>query len=636
MAAVSEGSSPTSASVTTREQIDAAIASGDFLSARAALVRFWHTDPQGAAATFVVSRFEKLRGHIPLVPCRLAILRSFTVEPLIPLTRAAAFCGGIDLEIRLGDFNTYHQEVVQPSSWLYEYRPDVAILAVHLRDISPLLSYGFADLSREQIDAEIDRVSAQLSQLLAAFRQRSTARIIVHNFAAPPALANGILDAQLKSSSQASAVTQINEKLVEITGAVSNAYVFDYAGWASRRGSARLEDERKWLTVRLPIAAADLIHLAREWMRFLHPITGRVCKCLVTDLDNTIWGGVIGEDGMDGIKLDSGHRGFAWQSLQRAMLDLYRRGVILAIASKNNPAEAKEAIEKHPGMLLRPEHFSAMRINWNDKAASLREIAAELNIGVDSLAFIDDNPAEREWVASQLPEVTVIALPEDPMLYASTLRDCPQFERLSLTDEDRQRGRMYAEQRIREELQSSSASLEDFYRSLQMVVEIGIVKPATLARTAQLTQKTNQFNLTTKRYSEQQISEFAADKVWRVYTVSVRDRMGDNGLVGVAITRDQAGACQIDTLLLSCRVIGRTVETALLAHIATEAAARGNSRLTGWYLPTKKNPPCESFYRDHGFKLVEQTDSGSRWETDLSAQGLAVPSWIELRIITAD
>lgn len=222
------------------------------------------------------------------------------------------------------------------------------------------------------------------------------------------------------------------------------------------------------------------------------------------------------------------------------------------------------------------------------------------------------------------------------MLYASTLRDCPQFERLSLTDEDRQRGRMYAEQRIREELQSSSASLEDFYRSLQMVVEIGIVKPATLARTAQLTQKTNQFNLTTKRYSEQQISEFAADKVWRVYTVSVRDRMGDNGLVGVAITRDQAGACQIDTLLLSCRVIGRTVETALLAHIATEAAARGNSRLTGWYLPTKKNPPCESFYRDHGFKLVEQTDSGSRWETDLSAQGLAVPSWIELRIITAD
>lgn len=618
-----------------KEAIDQAIAAGEAAAARALLQSLWNSQPTSAIAPFIVARFERLRGNrqMALVPCKLALLRSFTVEPLVPLVRAVAFIGGIDLDVRVGDFNAFAQEIIDPNSWVGSFGPDAAILAVQTRDVAPVLWSGFADCSAQQVEFHVDQVVGQFRQLITSFRSRSSAHLIVHNLQTPPNSSQGILDAQ-SAMSQSMAIAQINAQLIGIAARSKNVYLLDYDRLIARRGADHFEDLRKWLMARLPVAAGELLSVVKEWVRFLHPITGRVCKCLVVDLDNTLWGGVIGEDGIDGIRLDAGQSGFAYQSLQRAMLDLHRRGIILAIASKNNPAEAREAIEKHPGMILRPEHFAAMRINWNDKAASLREIAAELNIGIDSLAFLDDNAVEREWVQNQLPEVTVIDLADDPLGYAAALRDSPVFERLSLTDEDRQRGQMYAQERMREEMQSSAASLEEFYRSLGMTVEIAPVTPATLARAAQLTQKTNQFNLTTRRYTEQQIQDFISDPDHRVCTIKVKDRLGDSGLVGVAITHDRSGVTEIDTLLLSCRVIGRTIETSLLAHLAHEARNRGSRILTGWYLPTKKNLPCRDFYQSQGFRAAEQSSEGTRWELDLSDLRLSSPPWINLKITT--
>ncbi|MDB5321128.1 MAG: FkbH like protein [Phycisphaerales bacterium] len=613
----------------TRDQIEHAIRDGNWALAKAALLRLWESNPAPGAAPFVVSRFEKLRGHVPLTPCRVAVLRSFTVEPIVPVARALAFTGGIDLEFRIGDFNTYAQEILDPTSWLYSYQPQVIILAAQTRDTSPELWANFADLSASEVNAQVAAASDSFVQLLTTLRSRTDAHIIVHGLQTPPALAVGILD-RLGDANQAAAIAQINAAIRQLARELKNVYVLDYDALIARHGANHWEDTRKWLTVRLPIAADRLIYLAREWLRFLHPITGRVCKCLVTDLDNTLWGGVIGEDGLDGIKLGPDTSGYAFANLQRAILDLHRRGVILGIASKNNPAEASEAIEKHANMLLRPQHFAATRINWNDKAQSLREIAAELNIGLDSLALIDDNPVEREWVREQLPEVSVIELPADPMAYAAALRDSPLFERLALTDEDRSRGKMYAEQRARAQLQSSVTSLEDFYRSLQMEVTITTVQPDAIARVAQLTQKTNQFNLTTRRYSEQQITEIAADPACRVYAVRVKDRLGDNGVVGVVITRDHDGRCEIDNLLLSCRVIGRTIETAILAHVAGEARSRGNSLLAGWYLASQKNAPAKDFYSAHDFAIAAERPDGSYWERNLINSAPICPPWITL------
>jgi FkbH-like protein len=346
-------------------------------------------------------------------------------------------------------------------------------------------------------------------------------------------------------------------------------------------------------------------------------------------LDNTLWGGVIGEDGMAGIKLGIEYPGAAYRNVQRAMLDLYARGILLAVASKNNPTDAMQVLEQHPAMLLRPSHFAALRVNWNDKVQSLREIAAELNIGIDAVAFIDDNPAERQWVQGQLPEVTVIDLPDDPASFAAALRDCPVFERTSVSSEDRERGRYYAEQRLRTELEQTATTREDFLRSLQMEVRIELVKPETVGRVAQLTQKTNQFNLTTRRYSEQQVSEMASQDDWHVYTAQVLDRFGDNGLVGVAITHRQGDVCEVDTFLLSCRVIGRTVETSLLVTVAEQASSEGAAKLVGQFLPTKKNAPAKDFYPSHGLVCTSEEAGGSRWELDLASLQVQSPSWIK-------
>jgi FkbH-like protein len=365
-------------------------------------------------------------------------------------------------------------------------------------------------------------------------------------------------------------------------------------------------------------------------MRFLVPLSGRTAKALVVDLDNTLWGGIIGEDGMTGIKIGPEHPGAAFQALQRALLDLSRRGILLAICSKNNLDDAMEALDKHPGMLLRSTHFAAVRINWGDKSQNIREIAQELNIGTDSLAFLDDNPFEREQVRAALPEVTVIDVPQNPAEYAAIVRDCPVFERLTLSAEDQQRTAMYAEQRQRADAEHSFQSKEDFFRFLEQEAELSPVSDLTLARIAQLTQKTNQFNLTTRRYSEAQIAEMANQPGWNIFSIRVRDRFGDHGVVGVAIAHDQGGQCEVDTFLLSCRVIGRTVETALLAHIAKCAAERGCRRIVGWFLPTRKNAPARDFYPQHQFELVEQNANGSLWAFDLTRQEVAFPKWVKL------
>ncbi len=613
-----------------RSEADRLISAGSAQLASVCLSELWRKETSSGAAAFLVARFEKLRGQLPLLPYRLAVLRSFTVEPGIPLLRAEAFVRAIDLTVKLGDFNAYPQEILDPDSSLYRFTPDAVVLAARTADLAPDLWNQYPDLAPEAVAAATERVSSDLRQWIQAFRKHSSAALIVHSFEIPARPSMGLLDAQ-QETGQSVAIQQINRTLRQIANEHRGVYVLDYDGLVARHGRLRWHDERKWLIARMPIAADHLIYLAREWLRFLTPLSGKTAKVLVADLDNTMWGGVIGEDGMTGIKLGPEYPGAAYQNAQRAMLDLTRRGILLAICSKNNPEDAKEALEKHPGMILKPKDFSAVRINWNDKAQNLREIASELNVGVDALAFMDDNPVEREQIRSALPEVTILDLPEDPLAYAATIRDCPVFERLALSGEDQQRTTLYAAQRERSQAEQSYQTKEDFFRYLDQEAEVASVSPATLARVAQLTQKTNQFNLTTRRYTEQQIADMVARPGWQVLSVKVRDRFGDHGLVGVAITCDEAEGCEIETFLLSCRVIGRAVETALLSYLAQGAAARGRLRLAGRFIPTKKNAPARDFYAQHGFHLLENNSNGSIWTLDLQHHTIATPDWIRLK-----
>jgi FkbH-like protein len=281
-------------------------------------------------------------------------------------------------------------------------------------------------------------------------------------------------------------------------------------------------------------------------------------------------------------------------------------------------------------MMLRTHHFAAMRINWNDKATSLREIAEELNIGIDSIAFVDDNPMEREWVRTQLPEVEVIDLPDDPRGFEEALRAAPVFERVSLSTEDRERGKYYSQQRLRDGLHSASASVEEFYASLDMSMDVKELDASTLARAVQLAQKTNQFNLTTRRYSLQELTEKMNDPNWQLYVARVVDRFGDNGWAAFAAVLRTRKVSEIDNLLLSCRVIGRAVETALLAVIVERAYADGIRQLRGTYIPSAKNGPAKSFYPQHGFKLIAESDAEAKWSFDLTGRTIGIPKWIRM------
>jgi FkbH-like protein len=617
--------------VALRQEIDRLVSTGDGINASRHLARLWHQDPGLSTASYIGSCYEKVRPNVSLVPCRLALLRSFTLEPLVPLLRAAALVQGIDLKVYISEFNAYAQDILNPASQLYRFEPDIVTLAVQTRDIAPELWNAYAALSAEEQQGAVSRVATTYQGWVEAFRSRSEAHLIIHTLEEPVFPSQGLFDQQ-SAGGQVAAIHRVNEALGHIARAHRGVYLMDYDGLVARYGRARWYDECKWLTMRMPIASEHVKHLANEWLRFVHPLIGKVCKALVMDLDNTLWGGVIGEDGMEGIQVGPEYPGAAYQALQRVILDLYHRGIILAVCSKNNLADATEALENHPGMILRPHHFATFRINWNDKAQNLREIAAELNIGIDALALLDDSPVERERVRMELPEVTVIELPQDPMKYSEALRMAPVFERLVLSDEDRERGRYYAEQRQREEMEKSATSLEDFYQSLRQEVEIASVTTATLTRVAQLTQKTNQFNTTTRRYTEQQVSALAASPDWNVYSIRVKDCFGDNGIVGVVIVHDTSDVSEIDTFLLSCRVIARTIETAILSFLADRARAHDIKQLRGWFLPTKKNSPAKEFYREHQMRILEESDGNVLWGLDLDQQGIECPTWVRLTV----
>jgi FkbH-like protein len=614
-----------------RHQIDAHLAAAEWVEARGALERLWDSYASAGLAGYVAMRFDRMREQLPFYRCRVAILRSFTVEPVVPLLRACAWVNRIELTAKVGEFNAYAQEVLDPESWVYRDDADAIILAIQTQDIAPALWDAYADAGPDEIRATVDRVLEDYRAWIRTLRSRTPAYILVHSLELPVRPSRGILDAQ-SFEGQAQAIRSINTGLRQIASEFSGVHIFDYDTLVASYGRGRWRDEQRWATVKLPMRADAMLPLADEWVRHLAPVAGRICKVLVTDLDNTLWGGVIGEDGISGIKIDREHPGIAYWNVQRALLDVKRRGVLLAISSKNHREDALEAFRVHPGMLLKHEDFAAERINWCDKPSCLREIAAELNMGLESLAFLDDNPAERERVRRETPEVTVIDLPADPMGFAEAVRRSPVLERLSISAEDAERSRYYAEQRVRAAALGSASNVEEFYRSLRQEVEIAPVNSATLARAAQLTQKTNQFNVTTRRYSEQRLAELAETAGWAVHTVRVKDRFGDNGLVGVMVTSTEGSVCEIDTFLLSCRVISRTIETAMLAFLAAATRSRGLTAVCGWFLPTAKNGPAADFYRKHGFQLCSTTEAGTLWSLDLSQVEVDCPDWIQLTV----
>ncbi|MDP3920137.1 MAG: HAD-IIIC family phosphatase [Candidatus Omnitrophota bacterium] len=558
---------------------------------------------------------------------RVAVLGTFTTNYLKPYLTVEGARRGLSIDAYFGPFNQMEQETLDESSALYQFDPDVVIVASRLEEMTPDLVNRFLKLSAEEIDALGERSLERLRALLQAVRQKTAATVLLFNFAPPSLLNAGLADAGMVDS-QTAVISRLNGSLARVAGSLSGVFVFDLARVITEVGIRRAFDAKLWHMARLPFSVDAQIAIGERLARTIRAAVLPPCKCLAVDLDNTLWGGVVGEDGLGGIALGDECPGNAYKDFQRELLSLRDRGVLLAIASKNNEDDALAVFDKHPDCLLKREHFAATQIHWGDKAESLLAIAQELNLGLDSVAFLDDSPAEREWVRMKMPEVLVLDFPAGPPTFR-TIEESGAFDQLVISGEDRERTIFYQRESERSKLQTQSVSLEEFLGDLDITVSIGQVDNDTLPRVAQLVGKTNQFNLTTRRHTEGAISDMLSRGCIALW-MRVKDRFGDYGLVGVALAMPlTAKRWEIDTFLLSCRMIGRRAEDALLAVLIRQISARGGEVVEGVYIPTAKNAQVKAFFPARGFRVCgTETD---RWEWDLSQGSYLAPDLLKVR-----
>jgi FkbH-like protein len=541
---------------------------------------------------------------------RLAVASSFTASQLCQLVDLFLFRAGIEVELYEAEYGVFRQEILDPGSALYAFRPQIVFLATSRRDLAhvPAL-HDSAEAVAERVRAEL----ADWSLLWRTLHERLGCLVIQNNFEAPAWRVLG--NHELRHPAGTSRfVSLVNHAFADY--APDHVVLHDVDALSAAQGRERWGDERFYHQAKLPCAPECLVDYAHSAASLVAAQSGKSRKCLALDLDNTLWGGVIGDDGLGGIRLGQGEPDAeAFQSFQRYCKALRERGVILAVCSKNEEAVAREAFEKHTEMVLRLEDIACFVANWEDKASNLRSIAERLEIGLDSIVFVDDNPAERALVRRFAPAVAVPEMPEDAAGFVAALERHRYFQPVALSGEDLRRTDYYRANAARSAAQTAAGDLEGFLRSLEMVARVEPVHDGNLARVAQLVSRSNQFNLTTRRHSAAQLAAMAADAKWLTRTVSLGDRFGDNGLISVLLAQREGGVLSIDTWLMSCRVLKRGVERFLLDHLYRLALAEGIGVLRGEYLPTPKNALVRDHYRDLGFERVAGDEAGpSTWE----------------------
>jgi FkbH-like protein len=549
---------------------------------------------------------------------RIGLSGSFTLDPMLP------YLGGLLTEMGYGprlvnaDYNQCLRACVEPASVFGDEPQDVIVIIWRLEDI--------ADPSSPEA---VQQACEMLLEALLSLSQRMAGQIIVSLPPRPRSAVSGLVE-----FARADPLVEVwfyaLAQVANLARSTTNIYLVDFEEIIGVYGEGAMIDHRKELLYRQPYT--ELLHfsLARSLARVLSARRSVKKKCLVLDCDNTLWGGIVGEDGVGSIQLSDDFPGLAFRRFQMQIAALRQSGVFIALNSKNNPDEVWKVFDDHTAMKLRRTDISAYEINWRPKSENLRDIAAALNIGLDALVFVDDNPFEIEEVRSHAPEVASFQVPSDIADLPILMREiAQQFERLDITNDDKSRVDMMHVESERRDLKQKMTE-EDFLASLSLEVFIYRPTPADLGRVTQLINKTNQFNVTTRRYEPGEVARMIDAPDIDFFCVSVRDKFGEYGLVGVAIIKHGSGGSEFDSLLMSCRVLGRGIETAMMAHAVDLALKRGISKLEGLYIPTNKNQMVEDVFARHGFVPVFASPVESRW---CYAQGpLATPSFLKTRI----
>jgi len=555
----------------------------------------------------------------PLVPFRLAVLSNSTIDLVVPALIASAARHGIALEVIQPSYDQVAQEAFTPDSKVNSSKPDAVLFALDYRALPLKLSLN----DPESASATVQGTIGYLQALRNGIKTGSNAVCIFQTFAPPVETLFGSLDRALPGTLR-NIIDAINLELAGFVPA-SGDVLLDVASLAETVGLANWHDPQLWNMAKFSFSDDFLPLYADHVARTIAAMRGKSRKALILDLDNTVWGGVIGDDGLEGIKIAQGDAtGEAHLAVQRLALDLRRRGVVLAVSSKNTDEVARTPFEQHPEMLLKLDHIAVFQANWNDKATNIQAIAEELSLGLDAMVFLDDNPVERGLVRQLVPQVAVPELPEDPSGYARTLAAAGYFEAVAFAAEDLKRAGYYQDNARRASLQKQVGGVDAYLASLDMTITFQPFDATGRVRIVQLINKSNQYNLTTRRYTDPEV--LAAEEDPEVFTLQVRlaDVFGDNGMISVVICRPACeGVWDIDTWLMSCRVLGRKVEHMVLREILEHARAAGIHTITGTYRPTDRNKLVVDHYAKLGFSQMSGNDSGNdsgddsgltRWE----------------------
>lgn len=559
----------------------------------------------------LLSRGLQAGGQAPDV--KVAYLGNFTLD-LLPRYVDVHFAReGLRTGCYVGQFGQYVQEVLDDTSPLIEFQPDVVLLALSLRLLQPDRMAAFSSMPAAERRNFREEIVSHLESWAERAVERLPATVLIGNFPAPVWPLAGVADAKAEYS-EAELYLELNLELLRRFKGNPRVRLFDLERLASRYGKDRILDPKMYYLARMEWSPGFLPLVAGELVRHVKAVRGLGKKCLVLDLDGTLWGGIVGEEGPAGVKIGLGDpEAEAFLELHHRLKALRDRGVLLAVCSKNNPADVAEAFESRPEIPLRLSDFAATEIGWAPKHEGLRRIAAALNIGTDSLVFLDDNPAEISLVQQMMPEVKAVLLPPDPADFAGLIERMDDFEKPQILEEDRRKSDQYRENRQRQELQAAAGDLTSYLASLRTEFEIRLARQDDLPRVHQLFTKTNQFNLTTERYSQAEVERFATSPACELWVARARDRFGDLGTIGVVLLKKIGRMATLDSFLMSCRAMGRGIETAIMNHVKHRLLEdRSGLELRGRYLPTPKNKPVEAFYEQQGFRLLESSPCGEK------------------------
>jgi len=533
---------------------------------------------------------------------KIAILSSFTINGLAEVLKIKCHEKQIFCQTYVGNYNQYHQEIIDTDSSLYKFDPDITFLILDTRSILEDLFFYPYSISKKQKQDFIQQKIDDLQNLVNQFTKNSSSKLIISNAPIPAYSPYGIAETNSEFGLY-DMVLDFNKKIKENIRKINSVFVFDFDRFVSKYGEDNIFNYQNYFFGDIKITFDYLPLLGESLLSYIVAYFGISKKCIVLDLDNTLWGGIVGEDGFDGITLGPQPPGNVFLEFQKHLKSLSQSGIILAINSKNNLNDAMKVINEHPYMVLREDDFACIVINWGDKVQNLCEIAKQLNIGLDSLIFFDDDPVNRNYVRSELPQVSVPELSNDPSEYSKLLLSLNDFSSFHITDEDTKRKQMYSQQRKRIDFEKSSTNLIDYLKTLDLHVVIKKADTFTIPRISQLTLKTNQFNLTTKRYQEEDISKFSSDEKILVGSAQVSDKFGDHGITGVfVVNKNNPEEWFLDTFLLSCRVMGREVEKVMLNSIFENAKKDGVKKIKAQFIPTQKNSPIQDFLPSCGFK----------------------------------